>query len=99
MTRKSDKTIRAVIFDLDGTLADTFDLIVVAWNAALTPITGKTYSDAAVISRFGTPAPAMIRAELDGPAGDAAVEAYHVSYEKEHDIVKPFPGITEMLQS
>jgi 2-phosphoglycolate phosphatase len=99
MTRKSEKTIRAVIFDLDGTLADTFDLIVVAWNAALTPITGKTYSDADVISRFGIPDPAMIRAELDGPAGDAAVEAYHVSYEKEHGIVKPFPGITEMLQS
>src|SRR5688572_31550131 len=91
--------VRAIIFDLDGTLADTFPLIVSAWNAAITPHTGKTYSDAEVIARFGIPDPQMIRREL-APAGGAAceqaVEMYHAHYQRRHaQVVKPFAGITE----
>jgi 2-phosphoglycolate phosphatase len=97
------RTIRAVIFDLDGTLADTFDLIVRAWNAALAPIAGRSYSDDEVISRFGIPDSAMIRRELDtfsrASCGDAAVETYHACYEREHGRVKPFQGIDSMLHA
>jgi phosphoglycolate phosphatase-like HAD superfamily hydrolase len=39
-------------FDLDGTLADTFAMIVAAWNEAVSPLMNKTYSDAEV-ARFG----------------------------------------------
>ena len=94
---------RAIIFDLDGTLADTFPLIVSAWNAAITPHTGKTYSDADVISRFGIPDPQMIRRELAGRGGAAceqAIEIYHQHYQQRHgEVVKPFDGITEMLEA
>jgi 2-phosphoglycolate phosphatase len=103
MLDSDSRIIRAVIFDLDGTLADTFELIVRAWNAALAPLAGRTYSDAEVISRFGIPDPAMIRRELDelsrGSSGDAAVETYHACYEREHDRVKSFDGIDSMLQA
>jgi pyrophosphatase PpaX len=92
--------VRAIIFDLDGTLADTFPLIVSAWNAALTPHTGKAYTDEEVISRFGIPDPAMIRRELAGDAGECAVEAYHAHYQQRHgETVKPFAGVTEMLNA
>src|SRR5437762_4880383 len=94
----SSRRIQAVIFDLDGTLADTFDLIVGAWNHAVGPHTGKRYSSADVISRFGIPDSQMIRRELAGDAGDAAVESYHAYYEREHGaIVKAFDGIDKML--
>jgi HAD superfamily hydrolase (TIGR01509 family) len=93
----SEPKVRAIIFDLDGTLADTFPLIVRAWNAAITPHTGKSYSDAEVIARFGIPDSQMIRRELAGAAGEQAVEVYHAAYENEHGIVKPFAGINEML--
>jgi len=36
----------AVIFDLDGTLADTIPLIVAAFNAAVGPVMGKEFSQA-----------------------------------------------------
>jgi 2-phosphoglycolate phosphatase len=91
--------IRAIIFDLDGTLADTFPLIVSAWNAAISPHTGKTYSDAEVIARFGIPDPAMIRREIAPELGDHAVEVYHQHYQREHEIVKPFDGIAQMLEA
>jgi HAD superfamily hydrolase (TIGR01509 family) len=86
-----------MIFDLDGTLADTFPMIVSAWNAAVSPHTGKTYSDAEVISRFGIPDPQMIRRELPGAAGDEADKVYHAYYEAHHGIVELFPGIREVL--
>ena len=91
------RTVRALIFDLDGTLADTFPLIVSAWNAAVTPHTGKTYSEQEVIARFGIPDPQMIRRELPGDAGDRAVETYHAHYADRHGIVTPFEGVNEML--
>src|SRR5688500_3261113 len=94
----SARTVQAVIFDLDGTLADTFPLIVAAWNAAVTPHTGITYSDADVIARFGIPDPFMIRRDLPGDAGELADQVYHSFYEREHAaLVKPFAGVNEML--
>src|SRR5690242_6536967 len=93
----STRTVRAIIFDLDGTLADTFPLIVSAWNAAVTPHTGKSYSPDEVIARFGIPDPQMIRRELAGAAGDQAVETYHNHYADRHGIVTPFEGVNEML--
>jgi 2-phosphoglycolate phosphatase len=90
--------VKAIIFDLDGTLADTFPLIVAAWNAAVTPHTGVTYSDADVISRFGIPDPQMIRRDLPGELGDAADLSYHAYYVREHGrLVKAFDGIDAML--
>src|SRR3954471_1446990 len=91
------RPVRAIIFDLDGTLADTFPMIVAAWNHAVSPHTGKTYSDDEVISRFGIPDPQMIRRELPGDAGDKAVEVYHDYYAQNHGSVKAFQGIDAML--
>ena len=94
--------VKAVIFDLDGTLADTFALIVSAWNASVGRHTGKVYSEEEVISRFGIPDPQMIRRELTGVAGaacDEVVEIYHGHYADRHaDVVTPFEGIDELLR-
>jgi HAD superfamily hydrolase (TIGR01509 family) len=72
-------------------------MIVSAWNAAVSPHTGKTYTDAEVISRFGIPDPQMIRKELPGAAGEDADKVYHAYYEAHHGIVELFPGIREVL--
>src|SRR5438552_3391146 len=97
MSSSQKPRIKAIIFDLDGTLADTFALIVSAWNEAVSPHTGKTYSDAEVIARFGIPDSQMILRELPGEAGDRAVEVYHAYYARHHDAVKTFDGIDGML--
>jgi len=90
--------VKAVVFDLDGTLADTFGLIVSAWNASVGRHTGKVYSDQEVISRFGIPDPEMIRRELAGAAGEEAVELYHAHYAQRHgDVVRAFEGIDGLL--
>jgi 2-phosphoglycolate phosphatase len=89
---------RAVIFDMDGTLADTFPLVVASWNAAMRRHAGRDATAAEVIARFGMPDPVMIRNALPAHLGDEAVEAYHAHYEREHgSLAQPFDGITQML--
>lgn len=92
---------RAVIFDLDGTLADTFSLIVTAWNAAMEKPLGRRFEPAEVISRFGVPDAAMIRRELQElpETIEEAIETYFHHYATRHDVVRPFSGITEMLHT
>lgn len=90
----------AVIFDLDGTLADTFALIVSSWNAAVSGPMGRTYAPEEVIARFGLPEHGMIRRELDGrPGVEEAVEEFHRHYDAEHGSVSAFPGVDTMLRS
>lgn len=93
LTRKP----KAVLFDLDGTLANTFPLIVTAWNAAVSPHTGRSYTAAEVVSRFGIPDVAMIRRELPGPASEQAVKSFLSYYETQHDQIQLFEGVTELL--
>ena len=89
---------RAVIFDMDGTLADTFALVVAAWNAALSGHAGREYAAAEVIARFGVPDPAMIRREVPEHLADEAVELYHRHYEAQHSpLARAFEGISDML--
>jgi 2-phosphoglycolate phosphatase len=90
-------TPRAVLFDLDGTLADTFPLIVSSWNAAVWPISGRQYSTADVVSRFGVTDTAMLQRELPQHQWDQAVSTYYSHYEANHSIVKVFPGVPELL--
>ncbi|HEV2292592.1 MAG TPA: HAD-IA family hydrolase [Tepidisphaeraceae bacterium] len=90
---------KAIIFDMDGTLADTFPLVVAAWNAALSRHAGRDFSAEEVIARFGIPDPAMIRRELPEHLGDEAVEAYHLHYEQQHaGLARAFEGVCEMLE-
>lgn len=97
--RLDKAALKTVIFDLDGTLADTFPLIVASWNAAVREPLGRSYSADEVVARFGVPDAAMLRRELPESAWAQAIEAYHAHYEAAHDMVTPFAGATELLRA
>jgi 2-phosphoglycolate phosphatase len=89
-----------VIFDLDGTLADTFALIVSSWNAAVAAPLGRIYTAEEVIARFGLPEHGMLRREMQGRSDvEEAEEVFHKHYEAEHGVVSPFPGVDAMLHA
>lgn len=45
--------IQAVIFDIDGTLADTIPLIIVAYRKAVEPLVKHSLSDEEIVNTFG----------------------------------------------
>jgi phosphoglycolate phosphatase-like HAD superfamily hydrolase len=45
--------IRAVIFDLDGTLADTLPLCIQAFRASVQPLIHRCPSDEEIVATFG----------------------------------------------
>src|SRR5687767_7118038 len=92
-----DPAPRGVIFDMDGTLADAFPLVVAAWNAALSGHAGREFAAEEVIARFGVPDSVMIRREVPEHLGDEAVEAYHRHYEAQHALAGAFAGVDAML--
>jgi HAD superfamily hydrolase (TIGR01509 family) len=92
--------IQAVIFDFDGTLADTFPAIHAAWNAAMTPIFGCQFSRDEVVARFGPSDEGMMEIELQNHPPEvlaSATERYFAAYEGAHGEVVGFEGITELL--
>jgi HAD superfamily hydrolase (TIGR01509 family) len=89
----------AVIFDLDGTLADTFPVIVSSWNAAVSPVTGIRYSQADVMARFGPTEVEMIRRELPPEHRERAIATFRRRYEEDHqNLVTVFDGVPELLK-
>ena len=87
-----------LIFDLDGTLADTLPLIYEAFNDAFVPITGKPLSPEEIRGLFGPPDNYVIRNVLDPEHHDEAIGRYVATYERRHrDLVDLFDGMAELL--
>jgi pyrophosphatase PpaX len=89
----------AMLFDLDGTLGDTLELIYHAFNEALGPILERSITGEEIRVRFGPPDGQIIRDWVGDDNADAAVTAYIAAYEASHqDFVRPFPGILELVK-
>ncbi len=104
ISNASDKSTalrtEAIVFDFDGTLADTLPLITASWNAALRDFLPRPHTVEDVVARFGPTEENMLRAHLhahDQATVDAAIERYFAHYTSAHALVQPFEGVTEML--
>lgn len=91
--------IQAILFDLDGTVADTNQLIFQSFRYTLDQhgITG--ISDDEIYSHYGEPLlRTMLRYAPD--EAEALVKTYHTHNLKTHDeLIRPFPGVEEMLKA
>lgn len=91
------KTLRGVIFDLDGTIADTLPLVIAAFRQAIEPPAGRTLTDAEIIATFGPSEEGTIRALIPDHY-ESGLADYQRYYERLHDgWPEPFPGIAALL--
>lgn len=91
--------IKAIIFDLDGTIADTLPLCIAAFKKSIEPILGKQISDAEIIATFGPSEEGTIRT-LIPLQEEAGVKSYLTHYQQlHHTCPAPFPGINELLET
>jgi phosphoglycolate phosphatase/pyrophosphatase PpaX len=91
------KKIRAVIFDLDGTLANTLPLCIQAFRNSVEPLINRTVSDPEIIATFEPSEEGTIMA-LAPDHYDKGVAGYLRHYEALHNMCPvPFEGIKELL--
>jgi HAD superfamily hydrolase (TIGR01549 family) len=89
--------IKGVIFDFDGTLADTFPLIFLAFRTAIQKFTGRDYSDEEITRYFGPSEDGILQRIVPGD-WEKAMELYLAEYQRLHvQYVELFPGILELL--
>jgi pyrophosphatase PpaX len=90
--------IRAVCFDLDGTLADTLLVVYSAFQHVTQQFLGRTYGEEEIARLFGPSEEGIIRRLLPSNQWDDGIKAFRVAYEKAHASCKtPYEGIDAAL--
>ena len=90
---------RGMIFDLDGTLADTLPVCFAAFREVFRNYLGRDYSDQQVRAMFG-PSEAGILKERVPERCEEALADYLSAYARHHRMCpEPFPGIRGALES
>ncbi len=90
-------TIRGIIFDFDGTVADTIPLCCSAFREVAKHQLGRDYSDAEIVGMFG-PSEEGIFQRIAGDRWESCIEDFLTVYERDHvSLVTLFPGIPELL--
>ena len=91
------KKIKAVIFDLDGTLANTLPLCIQAFRQSIEPLVKRSISDTEIIATFGPSEEGTIMT-LAPNHYEKGVSDYLYFYETLHKICPmPFDGIEDLL--
>lgn len=91
----------AVLFDLDGTLADTLDLIVRCFRHTFQVHRGTVPPDAAFRAGIGMPLREQLRAFTDDPDEVERMAATYAAVQLDlHDgMVAPYPGAVELVRA
>ncbi|MFD1256859.1 HAD family hydrolase [Mucilaginibacter terrae] len=90
--------IEAVIFDLDGTIANTLPLCIAAFRKSIEPLLQRSVSDEEIIASFGPSEEGTIR-KLIPEHEEEGVKAYVQNYADMHDTCPvAFEGIKELLE-
>jgi phosphoglycolate phosphatase-like HAD superfamily hydrolase len=90
--------IRAVCFDIDGTLADTLLVVYSAFQDVTQRFLGRTYSEEEIARLFGPSEEGIIRQLMPSNQWDDDIKTYHSAYERAHASCRtPYEGIDAAL--
>jgi len=94
-----DPPIRAVLYDLDGTLADSTELIMRCWRHTMATHRGDCPPDDEWLAGFGTPLEVQMRRFARSDAEAAEMIATYRDHQEEHQAayLRPFPGAAETV--
>lgn len=92
-----NKLFDGFIFDIDGTLTSTNQLIFDSFNFIAKKYLNRTFSDNEIISLFG-PTEDVILKEWCGDRYEEARQDYYKYYSDHHGIAGLYEGIKEILQ-
>ncbi len=89
--------LTAVLFDFDGTLVDTTDMIYQGMHHATEEVLGREIPRDTLMANVGQPLASQMEA-LDPEHAETLLESYRVFHNENHDaLIKEFPGVSEAL--
>ncbi len=89
-------SFKGIIFDIDGTLTSTNELIFNSFNHIAQKYLDRTFTDKEIIALFG-PTEDVILKEWCGNNFEVAKKDYYEFYKSHHHIANLYPGIKELL--
>ena len=92
--------INTVLFDFDGTLVNTNDVIIASWQHTYMHYRGREESIETITSCFGKPLLITMEREFPGVDPQESAEVYRTFQQQNaHLLVKIFPGIVDLLKA
>ena len=90
--------LQSLLFDLDGTLANTLPLCIKVYQQTLAHFTGRDFTEEEVTAHFGLSEAGIFKRLLPGQWQEG-LQYYHELYESRHDECgQPFTGIDKALK-
>ena len=91
--------IKGLIFDFDGTLANTLPIIFACYDYSTEKILGKKADRAPFIETFGQPLYICLTSIFGEEKGSKICDEYRAYQEIHHDeLIRPFPKVKETLE-
>lgn len=91
--------LKAVLFDLDGTLFDSFPLLLSGYKMSARMVLGLETQDSDWLSLMGLPLRTQM-AHFSEENADEMVRVYREYYGKQHDkMLRLYPGVKELVQN
>lgn len=91
--------IKAVLFDFDGTIMDTNEVIINSWQHTFRKLTGKEADVNMLLGTFGEPLEISIDKMLPEFSRDDAMRIYReYQYCNFKGLISLFPGVVEVLR-
>lgn len=96
---RANTKITTILFDFDGTLMNTNDLIIDSWRHTFRVIEDKDIDEDEIIRTFGEPLIKTMEKTFPNVPTEECVEIYR-SYHRDSfgDRISLFPGVKEMLE-
>lgn len=91
--------IKAIIFDFDGTLANTLPICYYAFQCVFKEFDSRDLSIEEIKAMFGPSETGIIRENLSSSKKDEAIELYYEKYSERHNqLVKPHKEIDDLIK-